>query len=92
LANLRKVIPPASSLYDTLVIILVFVNEIYENWLTEIEYDEKRIIVEDVDEGMMGSIAHGLHCLVTSVTLDARWLGGPVRRQMNGRWHAAVPH
>jgi hypothetical protein len=65
LANLRRLIPPTltgpvSSLQDTVVIILVF---IYENWSTEIEYDEKGIVVEDVDEWMMGSIAYGLHCL-----------------------------
>ncbi len=42
------------------VIILVFISE---NRSTEIEYDEKGIVVEDVDEWMMGSIAYGLHCV-----------------------------
>jgi len=65
LANLRELIPPTftgpvSSLQDTLVIILIFV---YENWSTEIEYDEKGIVVEDVDEWTMGSVVHGSRCL-----------------------------
>jgi hypothetical protein len=52
LANLREPIPPTftgpvSSLQNTLVVILIFV---YENWSIEIEYDEKRVVVEDVDE------------------------------------------
>jgi len=51
---------PVSSLQDMAVIILVFISE---NRSTEIEYDEKGIVVEDVDEWMMGSIAYGLHCV-----------------------------
>jgi len=62
--------------------ILVF---IFENWSTEIEYDEKGIVIEDVDERMMGSVSYGSNCprsrkiqgkgLVIRCALAATWGG-----------------
>ena len=45
---------------------VIFLVLIYENWSTETEYNEKGIVVDDVDEWMMGSIAHGLQCYIIS--------------------------
>ena len=52
LANMRKLIPPSSAVpspappYETTSIALVFAQK---KWSIEMEYVEKRVIIEDVD-------------------------------------------